>query len=657
MFTETEIWQAWLKVERGSRCAGVDGITPELFRGIAEQELVYLYDQLTGERYGPQPMLGFHIPKPNGNHRLVGIATVRDRVVQRLLLDHLYPLVEPSLSNSSYAYRPGYSVGMAVNQFLSCWFSPKQWVLQVDVKQFFENLRWPLLFSRLERLPLSDWLQHLLRQHVQVGLHLGGQLLNRCQGVIQGSVLSGLLANLYLSDFDHHCHQAGLPLIRYGDDLALVCSSERQAQFGLNYLQTRLQQLQLSLNSDKTRIVPPGAEIIYLGHRIVDGNVIATVKDWHPYRKRQNPNPPRPFPGRAPQSGLKAKTTPPPVPTSTDYWSEPMTTLYITDQGAVLRVKQQQFQIYVQQELQCEVPVHRVSHILLFGCCNLTHGATSLALQHKIPVMFLSQHGQYFGRLQTSGQPDIGYLTQQVLKSQDPDMNRQMAATLVLGKLHNSRIVLQRLNRRRTSETTAHALTQLEALIGQIPPTASIESLRGYEGQGARLYFQGLGSLFKGPFQFEKRSLRPPENPINSLMSLGYTLLHQNLFSMVMSVGLHSHFGHLHTAREHHPALVMDLTEEFRAPVVDSLIAYLINSQIFTPEDFTPPDEQGGVYLFPEGLRRFLKHWEDRLQTQVTHPLTGYRVSYRRCLELQVWEYVAWLTGDQPVYRPMLWSK
>ena len=97
--------------------------------------------------------------------------------------------------------------------------------------------------------------------------------------------------------------------------------------------------------------------------------------------------------------------------------------------------------------------------------------------------------------------------------------------------------------------------------------------------------------------------------------------------------------------------------EEFRAPIVDSFVAYLINKNIFTQEDFHSPDEAGGVYLYPDKIKIYLKHWEEKLQTEVTHPHTGYKVAYRRCIELQMREYVACLMGEVDVYRPMIWEK
>lgn len=139
-------------------------------------------------------------------------------------------------------------------------------------------------------------------------------------------------------------------------------------------------------------------------------------------------------------------------------------------------------------------------------------------------------------------------------------------------------------------------------------------------------------------------------------VSLGYTLLSQNLFSFIQAVGLHTHFGNLHVPRDNHPALVSDLMEEFRAQLVDSLVAYVINSKIFTPDDFTSPDEKGGVYLQPHALKKFLKHWEEKLQSEIAHPSINSQVSFRRCLELQVREYIACLMGEVELYRPMIWK-
>jgi len=646
---------AWEMVRRGSRSAGVDGVTLEMFSGVLEEQVRSLQSQLLHETYQAKPAKGFWIPKKSGGKRLIGISTVRDRLVQRYLLQAVYPRLDQALSDATYAYRPGYSTHMAIERVMEFYGGQPVWVLKTDIQKFFDQICWAVLLHHLEQLKLEPAVLALMEQQIKAGIVIDHRLYRTNQGVLQGSALSGALANLYLSEFDRRCLEAGLPLVRYGDDCLVVCPGWMEANRALNLMQGWLGDIYLTLQEDKTRIFAPDESFTFLGYQFEAGNVI-------PPERPVASNPPKVRPaGRTsgpPKACSRVKGSRRPSSTSPDhYWREPMTTLYVTDQGAYVKVQHRQFQVFHQGEMKISVPVNRVTHIVLFGCSNLSHGAVSLCLQHKIPVLYLSSNGRYFGQLQTTGQAQVKYLIHQVQRSFSGDFVLNQARAIVLAKLHNSRVLLQRLNRRRKTELATQAVADLSQLIQQAEAADSLDSLRGYEGQGATVYFQGLATLLKGPFEFERRTRRPPTDPVNSLLSLGYTMLTQNIHSMVEVAGLHTHFGNLHTPRENHPALVSDLVEEFRALVVDSLVAYMINSKIFVPEDFTPPDERGGVYLHPEGLKRFLKHWEDRLSGHIAHPHTGYKVSHRRCFELQVWEYIACLVGDREVYRPMRWEK
>ncbi|PSO65952.1 MAG: CRISPR-associated endonuclease Cas1 [Cyanobacteria bacterium QH_6_48_35] len=643
---------AWERARRGSKAAGIDGITPDLFAGVAEEQLNQLARLLAQERYCPQPTLGVPIRKRGGRQRLLGIATVQDRIVQRWLLRALYPALEEALSPASYAYRPGCSIHQAVGTLRAYW---KPWLLKADIAQFFDALAWPVLLAALDDLALDPPLQQLVEQYLQAGWVLGGQQWRPTQGVAQGSVLSGALANLYWSEFDWRCLRSGWALVRYGDDFAIPCDSRPQAERCHQQLEQWLGEVHLKLAPEKTRIIAPGESFHFLGYELCDRAIRSRPRQRpsHRHSSRQPASPPakpRPTCSRVPRPSR--------LPTHlTDYWRAPMTTLYVTEQGAQLRVKHQQFKVFCQRQLRCELPVNQVSHIVLFGTCNLTHGAVRLALRRRIPVFYLSCRGKYFGRLEATGQATVTRLTQQVQRSAESAFGYRMASAIVQGKLRNSRLVLQRLQRRRPAASIAQAIEDLETWQAKAAAASDQEQLRGFEGQGARAYFQGMAAAFVAqPFAFEKRTLRPPRDAVNSLLSLGYTLLSQTIFSQVLVMGLHTHFGHLHVTRDQHPALVMDLMEEWRAPLVDSLVVYLVNARIFDPEDFTPPDARKGVYLQPAALRRFLQHWEERLQTEVTHPHTGLKVSYRRCMELQVREYLAYLMNERTEYRPMYWK-
>ncbi|TFI54913.1 CRISPR-associated endonuclease Cas1 [Mastigocladus laminosus UU774] len=667
MFTLEQLLFAWVQVRAGSRSAGVDGITVDLFAASADQQLRIILRQLQQKSYRASPAKGFYLTKKSGGKRLIGISTVRDRIVQRLLLEELYLPLEDTFVDCSYAYRPGCNIQQAVQRLFSYYQYHPTWIIKADIAQFFDNLSWALLFTGLETLHLEAIVLELLEQQIKSGIVLGGKYINFGKGVLQGGILSGALANLYLTAFDRKCLSHGINLVRYGDDFAVACSSWTEANRILDKITTWLGGLYLTLQPEKTQVFAPHEEFTFLGYRFVNGKVYAPPTpeprregEWlvnasgTPYfRPKQRP---LKFVSRPPKACDISKPINFPRAPISHLWQEFMTTLYVTDQGAYLSLKNQQFQVFYQGQLRIKVPIVRVTNIVLFGCCNVSHGAVSMALRRRIPIMYLSQKGRYFGRLETEGQAKVEYLARQVECSRDDKFTRQQAEVIVWAKLHNSRALLLKLNRRRPSKIALSAINLIADLMDNLPQAESMDALRGYEGKAATLYFQALGSLFTGVFAFDKRTRRPPTDPINSMLSLGYTLLSQNVYSFIQAMGLHTHFGNLHVPRDNHPALVSDLVEQFRAQLVDSLIAYLVNSNIFTIEDFTNPDERGGVYFQPHALKKFLKHWEEKLQSEITHPHTEHKVAFRRAIELQVREYIACLMGEVEVYRPMIWK-
>jgi CRISP-associated protein Cas1 len=655
-FDTGHLFCAWEQVRRGSHAAGIDGITPELFGGDVAHQIKHLHRQLGRETYQALPARGFYFAKKEGGVRLIGIPTVRDRIVQRSLLQGLYPLLEEAYAPCAHAYRLGRSIYTAVAQVQQRYAHQPLWVVKADIRQFFDQLRWPVLLTQLEALDLEPRTLSLIDQQLRSGVVVAHEWHSLGKGVLQGSSLSGALANLYLSDFDRQCHGVGINLVRYGDDCLALFDSWMQAHRALSMMESWLADLYLSFSVEKTRVFSPEDEFTFLGHRFCRGVIAPPAPKVASSVKA---------PGKARITVGRPKVCALPVGKSkqalgrkkTDFWKDGMSTLYISEQGAYLRVQHEQFRVFQRDELLCTVPVNRVSHVVLFGSCNVSHGAVSLALRRRIPILYLSQKGQYFGRLETSGQAQVKYLVQQVNCAQDPEFLITQSRSIIDAKVHNSRILLMRLQRRHKDVDVRSNIGELKDVMAKLPDCGSVDELRGYEGHGARVYFEALSQFFDGPFAFTKRNRRPPKDPINSLLSLGYTLLSQNMHSMVEAVGLHTHFGNLHVPRNHHPALVSDLVEEFRALVVDSFVAYLINSQIFKPDDFTAPDAKDGVYLHPAALKKFLKHWEQRLHTEITHPQTGHKITYRRCLELQVWEYVACLMGEKPAYQPMKWPK
>lgn len=186
-----------------------------------------------------------------------------------------------------------------------------------------------------------------------------------------------------------------------------------------------------------------------------------------------------------------------------------------------------------------------------------------------------------------------------------------------------------------------------------------MDSLRGREGTAAARYFPAMGkAIVNSAFGFSTRNRRPPKDPVNSLLSFGYTLLFDNVLSLIIAGGLSPYFGNFHYSEDGRtkPFLAFDLMEEFRSPVVDSFVLRAINNSAVKPEDFDLVASTGGVYLNWKARKGFLELFEGRMNESVSHREAQSPVSYRRAIELQVRRYKRCLLhgGDyEPFLRPV----
>jgi CRISP-associated protein Cas1 len=213
------------------------------------------------------------------------------------------------------------------------------------------------------------------------------------------------------------------------------------------------------------------------------------------------------------------------------------------------------------------------------------------------------------------------------------------------------RTMLLRANRSLQDGEVAEATVAIRNMIHQVSHTMTIGSLLGIEGNGSAAYFGVFGKLLRDPMTFVRRRRRPPTDPVNAMLSLAYTLLLHQVSSAVQVVGLDPYVGFLHQPRYGRPALVLDLMEEFRPIIADSVVLNIVNHRILSNQDFQ--EELGVVHLKPDARKTFYAKFEERLQEELQHPYFGYRTSYRRCMELQVRLLGKWLTNEIPAYLPL----
>ncbi|MEL7511819.1 MAG: CRISPR-associated endonuclease Cas1 [Cyanobacteria bacterium J06554_3] len=329
-----------------------------------------------------------------------------------------------------------------------------------------------------------------------------------------------------------------------------------------------------------------------------------------------------------------------------------MSTLYLVQQGMKVWKDHGRFVIDGPEVERVEVLIREVERILVFGNIQLTTPAIEACLDADISVVYLSQLGDYKGHLSSAEGVGMTALLAQFERRQDEVFRLETARSVVMGKLMNSKQLLLRLNRKPKLAAVVKAIAGLQRDMDAVAVGVQVEQLRGYEGAAAARYFKALGLLITNPgFEFSGRNRRPPLDPVNSLLSFGYTLLHNHILSLILAEGLVPYFGNLHGSQRKQMFLAFDLIEQFRAPIVDALIIRLLNRKSFSPTDFSWPNEQGRVYCTKGARRMFLKRFEDRTSQQVLHPDVEAMVSYRRVLQLQVQRYKRSLMGG-PIYAP-----
>lgn len=331
-----------------------------------------------------------------------------------------------------------------------------------------------------------------------------------------------------------------------------------------------------------------------------------------------------------------------------------MTVLYLVEQGATLRKDRDTLVIIKNNSILQRVPAIKVEQIVMFGTVNITTPVIHHLLKEGIDCVFCSSYGRYHGRL-VSTESKFGILRQQQLRAaDDSDMKLAIAKQMVRGKLVNQRTILMRHNNRSNTHLLEKNVRRLADILKDIHSSNTLDNLIGLEGQGSALYYNGFKQLLKYDLGFASRRRRPPPDPVNSLLSFGYTMLRYNVQAGVNTVGMDPYVGFLHTAEYSRPSLVLDLVEEFRAVIVDSVVLWLINSRVMTEKDFEYDDNtSNAVLLTHEGMRKFLRYYEERIQSKINYPRVG-RVSYRRCFELQARQLARVLTGKDPFYQPFL---
>lgn len=323
--------------------------------------------------------------------------------------------------------------------------------------------------------------------------------------------------------------------------------------------------------------------------------------------------------------------------------------LYVQQAGARVGKNGECLSIKDRDTLIGEARLPETSQLVLFGPVQVSTQVIQELCKRGISISYLSTGGWFYGL--TIGLPhrNIELRRTQFAAAADPHQCLVLARRFVQAKIANSRTLLRR-NHPNAPDLLLQHLKDDGRHAGE---AQSLGELLGIEGTAARRYFSAFGGMLKDPygagrFDFEGRNRRPPRDPVNAMLSLAYAMVTREWTVTLHSVGLDPLLGFFHQPRYGRPALALDMMEEFRPLIADSVVLTAINNGEVQAGDWI--ERMGSVSLTPEGRRRFIDVYERRMSQEITHPVFGYQISYRRVLEVQARLLCRYLQREIPDY-------
>ena len=324
--------------------------------------------------------------------------------------------------------------------------------------------------------------------------------------------------------------------------------------------------------------------------------------------------------------------------------------LYIQEQGASLGKSGRELLVKREGEVIQKRRLIDTSQVCLFGNVQISAQALREIAAAKIPVCHFSYGGWFHAMTTGLSHKNVELRIEQFATAADQTRSLRLAKRFISGKIKNCRTLL----RRHFDVDPSHILPRMKQLAQQVEQAESAETLLGIEGTAARLYFQGFAKLLKGDicFDLESRNRRPPRDPVNAVFSFLYSMLSKELTLTVQAVGFDPMLGFFHKPRYGRASLALDLAEEFRPLIADSTVLTLVNNREIDRSSFI--SRAGAVTLTQTGRRAVLAAFERRMESLLKHPIFGYRISYRRTLEVQARLLARTVLGELEAYPELL---
>jgi CRISPR-associated protein Cas1 len=541
-----------------------------------------LSDEVAGGAWAPAPLRKARIRKSDESWRTLRVPPIRDRIVERALASVISEAVDPDLSPWSFAYRKGLGVADAIRAAKDLRSAGLGVVIRTDIEDCFDSIPRSIAMAEVHRRFDDPWLLQTVETLLERPVWGEPERTSSVRGIPQGAPLSPLLANLVLDRLDTELPCRGFHCLRYADDLLVAVESQADVPGAATAVREVLSTLGLSMNDEKLVVTTFEDGVFFLGEELGPATLEEELIDLASRLRRED---------------RKA--------------------LYVTRQGAYVSSRQGQVRVTDNDEVLLSVPISMVNPLVLCGAVGMSSGLRSAALYDGIDVVFLSKRGRYLGRLDSADARSARLVRDQFATSADATRSLHLTRELVAGKVANLRALVMRYARREAIPHTQGAVRALLEHRRAALAAETIEQLMGLEGIAARTYFGVLTHIVPDWTMFSGRNRRPPRDPVNAVLSYGYALLLGEAVAAVRVAGLDPSCGFLHRDNDRRPSLALDLMEEFRPLIVDTVTLELFRRRQLKAEDFIT---EGSAVMLRDAARRVVvEAMEHRFISEFAH--------------------------------------
>ena len=579
------------------------------FQKYYENNKQIIRQEIENNKYQPENIILKEIINYKGKRRLVSILNIKDKFISKLLLEVLEKYIAPNFSENSFAYQKGKGTTQAILKIKKLVEEGKEIVGKIDIKDYFDTINHEKLLKMMQDVKIERRVIELINKFIKCKVDYQYSTYTKTQGIIQGSPLSAILSNIYLDSFDKELDKLNIKYIRYCDDINIFGKDKKEVYSTIKFIEKRLkEQYLLNINHNQTEIT----NVFYtkfLGYKLIKnkfGVEIVKISKEVQYTNRWRTN------------SLEK--------INNEY--------HIVNEGIL---SQSDYTIlFENKNKKVYIPIEATKILNIYSNIIINSNFFNLMNSKNIIVNLFDKHNRYIGKfIPNNTRKSCLLLLKQVEIYNDYNKRMNMAKDILSSEIYNLKSNLKYYNRRYNHDIK-EKIKLIEKAEKEINLIKEHEKLLLCEARIKGIYYSCFNEILQNEkFKFIKRSKRPPQDPINALISFGNTLLYNYIAKEIYKTKLDIRIAYLHSSNNRYESLNLDLANIFKPIIVDKIIFKLINKKIIN-DRLHFENINGGVYLTGEGKNIVINEFYKKIKDITT--IGNNKMSYEKIIRKEIYK-------------------